>query len=1239
MEFILGIGIAAWVLCPFALIPIVLVLNNKVKKKDDEIRRLYGRLSDLESDRKARSTREAVSQQIQAVQTGTESPAHTNSENEHNSIFDEMMDRQPAPERAQTEQAADVRISDTHVQQRVPLRREAVRPRPVQSRPVQQRPVKQKKPVETGHILFGAGVLLVFIAGLIFATSMWSIMPSAIKVTTLFVAALFFIGVAWLLEVRLKLREASVTMFILGSIFMSLTVIAVGYFAWLGNAFSLGTRSRYLVISVSLYMLTASLFLGYRLYGNVVFRIISYISSCIAFTFLAKYICTRGNVTLAVTGVYMLAIYIITGYGRLAAKHAEGSEITKHRSIMYNVSDICAMAYMAISLLMFFAFGNDRVMSLTFLADILLGCAVAYINEESTDETAKRSRYFWLYYAVPVFGAFFAYNFGLIFRTVIPHGDVMTGMLMSSALLLMYRYLKLHGENRLMNYSAYAVTLISQTVYMAMYDRFAHLAHDSFADVTEALPVMIAFLAVIIVYSWEYLHALKSYGSGDGGINGRIYLITLSICVFAALYVPAGTALYLDTRYAAYLRTLIPLALFAVAVTGITLLYHYRLSIVKLGRDIVFTEAVAGAFLNASTVISFIVFIDAPHTTCVTFFPVIAACVLYQASARLKKSNPFGVITAFILPFAIIGSIDSIAEDVLPGNIAVSENMQYELGMFILLCVLIIGLFSYRRLLEIDRGRKRILIDWNAVIAFILLLCLIPGGAPEGIKHMDVRYLVAVAVFALYFSRRFENVGRRISYSAAAGILCIAYVVQDYVPWKADLKYELSSLALLFFAAAYRFIWAEPSDGDVSENVTPDITAAAFSRFLKGRGYKGHSGWVCYGLISVFLFIQWLAITEVEADPAMPVVNAKLWFFLLYVLAACVFAFIRNRLRYDILATALIVLFTVSSISSWRVVQLVIAFFVSAGAVAYFYIRKRQPLSLAPLLMMLAMIYNALIPHLMDRLDESFTIKGGILVPGMRPTTVICLIWMLVFAAMQVLGRLLHSQVFSRNEVPGVRIDWFGITSLLPIIVILDVGNNKMKWAALIMVALYLFGYYRRVSPILNKPLLTLISLCIAVAWWTQPLFKIKELYATEWRIVGFLALCYVVFKRIYRDELSDAQIDLMYWSCVASVIWQSASAIHSAELFDVIILGLVLLVMLVVSFERRSRRWFLLSSITLVCILLYMSRSFWRRIIWPVYVFAIGIILIFLATRNEYRKKHGITKEDRKKFFEGWNR
>jgi hypothetical protein len=290
--------------------------------------------------------------------------------------------------------------------------------------------------------------------------------------------------------------------------------------------------------------------------------------------------------------------------------------------------------------------------------------------------------------------------------------------------------------------------------------------------------------------------------------------------------------------------------------------------------------------------------------------------------------------------------------------------------------------------------------------------------------------------------------------------------------------------------------------------------------------------------------------------------------------------------------------------------------------------------------MLLAVIHDTIYRKVMHYpASGSFDMFFRILFKAEGDFTIPCIIWVGIFSVMLALGRFLHNKVFLQSvEENGLVIDWFTILSIVPVINVLIVGNSKLRWSALLLIAIYLFGYYRRVDDEFNKPILTVISVLILAAWWTQPLVKVNELYVTELRIIGFLALVFVVTRIIFKREMEGGP-DFMYYASVTSVIWQSVSSIRSARLFDIIILGFILLAMVIISYERKSRRWFLLSSISLVCIFLYMSRGFWKHIIWPVYVFAIGLILIIFATRNEYRKKHPIPEDKRRKFFDGWHR
>ncbi|MCR4808141.1 MAG: hypothetical protein K5857_10780 [Lachnospiraceae bacterium] len=1170
MYLLILFGIA-WVLSPFFFIPMLISKSGKIKKKDEEIRRLSARLSQTGSTQQTggiqqpRGTKEAGPLQQAAPQ-----PASAES---HTLTLDDIRGHVPkAP-----------------VSQQPAMNQQASRP--VRTTVQKPREPKVKKKLETGHILFGVGVILIFVAGLIFATSMWSVMSSKMKVATLMLAAAFFIAVAMILERQLKLREASITMFLLGSAFMSLIAIAIGYFAWLGTAFSLGADSRYLVISVSLWILAFTLYFGYTIYETGIFTVIAYIASCPAFALLTRHIFKRGEIALLLTGIYMLTSLILIR--------------KKGAPMLARVSRILSLAFSILSGLMYLAFGFNGYMSLVMIVCVaILLCLAGSVRDEK-----GRDVYGWLYYIIPIYGAFFVYNTSRVFKVTIPHGDVFCGIVLTTAILFVYRYVSIKGEKRLFNLASLAVLYIGYFIPFAGLMIAMNKGHDGLADITEVLPGLIVILISVLIFAGEYLHRLSIYKKGEEGILARSYMILLGALAFTGIYPLIHIPRYMNIEADRYIGCLIPMIIVCGLMFIVMLLYHYLRVTGRLDRGMIFTERMLCVMFNLSVAIGFLAFIDLNssfHTSYALNIPLIAAILMYQVHIRLRGSNPEGVITAVMLPFALLKGFDWMIE---------SSNTVFEIYLAAYLCVLIIGLFAYRKLFSRDSEKKIFLIDWSLLAAFTALMMALVSGDSWNIDHLSFRVLIAFAVLALFIALKLKGYARRVALSVMTLLLCGAYAAQDFIEWNPDFEDELIALSIPVFAAVLNFVIFKGKEKIVS--------------------------YISFGLLSLFFLIEWACIPQVVSDPAMPVVNVKHAIFLLMTVIICLYGGLRGKIRYDILGLAMTALLTFASISNRRGGHLAVAALISIALIVYYYRKRgRQPLSIVPIILLLAAVTDTIDTRVMQYLATgSFDISNGVLVEADRDFTLPCIIWIGVFAIMIALGRFLHKKIVRRaSEEFHLAIDWFTILAAFPIIMVADMGNDKLKWSAILLAAIWLFGYYGRVADLLNKPVLTAISVCIALAWWTQPVVRVSELFVTELRIFGFLALVFVVTKVIYKKEL-EGGLDFMYYASVASVIWQSVSAIRSARLFDVVILGLVLLVMIIVSFERKSRRWFLLSAISLVCIFLYMSRGFWRRIVWPVYVFAIGLILIIFATRNEYRKKHPVPEEEKKKLFDGWGK
>ena len=72
------------------------------------------------------------------------------------------------------------------------------------------------------------GMVFVVLAGLVFATTAWSVLSDVAKVFLVFAFGILFFAVSFLSEKQLHLHRTGNGLYVLGSIFMFLSVLAAG---------------------------------------------------------------------------------------------------------------------------------------------------------------------------------------------------------------------------------------------------------------------------------------------------------------------------------------------------------------------------------------------------------------------------------------------------------------------------------------------------------------------------------------------------------------------------------------------------------------------------------------------------------------------------------------------------------------------------------------------------------------------------------------------------------------------------------------------------------------------------------------------------------------------------------------------------------------------------------------------------------------------------------------------------
>lgn len=124
-----------------------------------------------------------------------------------------------------------------------------------------------RRPLEKGRVRMAAliiGMVFVVLAGILFATTTWRIMPDFGKVGMVFACSVLFFGTSRIAERILKIHRTGNALYLLGSVFLFLTVLAAGYFRILGPYFILEGVNRWRVLWVGSLVMEGALLAGVK---------------------------------------------------------------------------------------------------------------------------------------------------------------------------------------------------------------------------------------------------------------------------------------------------------------------------------------------------------------------------------------------------------------------------------------------------------------------------------------------------------------------------------------------------------------------------------------------------------------------------------------------------------------------------------------------------------------------------------------------------------------------------------------------------------------------------------------------------------------------------------------------------------------------------------------------------------------------------------------------------------------
>lgn len=198
------------------------------------------------------------------------------------------------------------------------------------------------------------------------------------------------------------------------------------------------------------------------------------------------------------------------------------------------------------------------------------------------------------------------------------------------------------------------------------------------------------------------------------------------------------------------------------------------------------------------------------------------------------------------------------------------------------------------------------------------------------------------------------------------------------------------------------------------------------------------------------------------------------------------------------------------------------------------------------------------------------------------------------------------------------------------------VHGSYMMWLSFVLLCAVVCNMIRKDNKqSVNRAFLTAGLLMLFPIWTAQSFFTLPEIITTEWNIVPVVLICFAL-RFIYPDKLSAVD-GVSFAAAVISLLVLFFDAMGTELAADAVMLGVSILLILVVSFLLRQKRWFALSIAAASAEALILTLKLWNSRTWWIYLLAAGIILIALGMANEMKKRNAASSEKTARFMSDW--
>lgn len=1046
--------------------------------------------------------------------------------------------------------------------------------------PAPPKPIKEKKILSPEEIRernitwsLNIGVIFLLIGGLFVATSNWESMTAYMKSGSIAVVALLFYGIAFLAKKVLHIDKTAFAFIVLGSLFLPIFILSLGWFELLGPYLSVYGEGKYILGALGSILPGAVYLLLAKKLASRLFVWFSYISISLTAAFLL------GSLKLTVDffylGIMVFNTVLIFMYHKF--KNVDAYKLFSSEFVLFVQVNLvlCTM-------LMLFFYENEVIYGFNLLLTAIIYLSMMYVS--------GKKEFHFIFSAMVVYGAYqliehsFLDYFGELVYALVAFGMVFIPKALdgkftldkifqyTSAVISGFAFIYISLEGILLRSGVPSIVLL--LAYSVIAANFVYLSHQSNKRL---FPYLSSVFAASAIFELAAL-VCRPFSS----INFTLTLFITGSILFICL--------------------------------GIIRIHRYVSLIRTSSRDM------GLAIMLLSVILAFVLLHWWELGSMLLFLVPISYLLLKHETRSFYKEY-----AVWLLPIVMGLSVISFGEEVNNSSRYYYETYGNAVNCATSAILVLLSGIVWRRYRERKLAYTSLIV--SAVLYGISMIYALTGPIDE----IWVRPLVLLIGAGIYY-HLYKQVGTTwIPFFVSFNVLLAYFSIVKAISENMIVSQTFNSLiastsSVVLLVIAYLLLKRDPN------------LANAFT-------WLGHVlypiallfTWVVYHSDAIYSFIAAIIVYSVSAQSAVKEWKIKTFLYggfsaLFFVISTGldIMPVLEGKLEFPI-TSALILLFTflVNIEYQKRTVYYLIPFSLvgiaallvtypfttmifitiagyTLGTLFYLHRIKWDVLGIIPLfLLFLATIEYSYLGEL-SRQDQLFLFA--------------CL-----GIAMIITGQVVYSNLFKhRLKFSEIKIDGYTIVSFLyfGMMYVFVLPNLWSRVLPGILIATAILLQRKRVPKIAS-----VYVVIFGGGYLLQPYYaavdylNVHPLWEREVQVLPWIVL--VIFIRFM---LKGRYLEMTKWIqwgvliIVSLVLIQDGLA--SNTIYDAIILGSLSLLSMIAGMFLQIKSYFFTGAGVLLLNVFLQTRPYWGNLPWWIYLLMTGLILITIASFNEWHKQ-----------------